>query len=65
MAKPARNRAMRNLNSAANYTARITGRTAEKAAVGLFRWATTGHTGLGDALARMPPMGFWDTIKHA
>lgn len=44
------------LNSAANVTG--------KAAVGLARWATSDHTGLGDALARMPSMGFWDTIKY-
>ena len=35
----------------------------EKAAVGLFRWAATDHSGMGKALERMPPMGFLDELK--
>ena len=44
--------------------AQATGRTTEKAAVGLFRWATTDHTGLTKALCNMPSMGFADTFKY-
>ncbi len=35
----------------------------EKAAVGLFRWAATDHSGTGRMLDNMPPMGFIDTMK--
>lgn len=57
-------RAMRNLTSAGRTAARFTGRAAEKTAVGLFRWATTDHSGLGRALDRMPDMGFLDSMKY-
>lgn len=39
-------------------------RTASRAAVGLFRWAATDHTGLASALARMPRMGFIDELRY-
>jgi hypothetical protein len=37
---------------------------AEKAAVGLFRWATTDHSGMSKALAHMPYMGFFETLLY-
>lgn len=62
---------MRNLRSAGWQAAKFTGRTAdkaagaaEKAAVGLFRWATTDHYGMSRALANMPSMGFLDTARY-
>ena len=44
--------------------AQSTGRLTEKAAVGLFRWATTDHSGMTEALHNMPSMGISDTIKY-
>jgi len=35
----------------------------EKAAVGLFRWAATDHSGMSKVLERMPPMGFLDELR--
>ena len=64
MAKPARTRAMRNLKSAGWSAAKLTGKTTEKAATGLFRWMTTDHTGTSEAFTNMPLMGFLDTIKY-
>lgn len=64
MSRPARSRAMRNIGSNLGSAAKFTGRTTEKAAVGLARWATTDHSGFGDALTRMPKMGFMDSIKY-
>jgi hypothetical protein len=49
MAKPYGNRnnhAMRNLRSAGSDAARFTAKTTGKAAVGLFRWASTDHSGM-------------------
>ena len=40
------------------------GRVGDKAASGLFRWATTDHTGLSQRLNRMPVMGFFDSVKY-
>jgi hypothetical protein len=40
------------------------GNVTEKAAVGLFRWATADHTGITDRLTNMPSMGFVDTLKY-
>lgn len=54
----------RNLRSAGNSAAKFTGRTTEKAVVGLFRWMTTDHSGVGRALLNMPSMGFFDTIGY-
>ena len=56
--------AMRNLKSAGWQAAKFTGRTTDKAAVGLFRWAATDHSGMGRALNNMPSMGFLDTLKY-
>ena len=53
---------IRNLKSAGSSVAKFTGRTTEKAAVGLFKWATTDHSGMNDALGRMPKMGLLDTL---
>lgn len=55
-------KAMRNLQSAGWSAAKLTGRTTERAAVGLFRWAATDHSGMGRALANMPTIGLLDTI---
>lgn len=62
---------MRNLRSAGWQAAKFTGKTAdkatgaaEKAAVGLFRWVTTDHSGMGKALDNMPSMGFFNTAKY-
>ncbi|CAG0999310.1 hypothetical protein MTYP_02760 [Methylophilaceae bacterium] len=56
---------MRNLRSAGWDAAKFTGRTTEKAAVGLARWATTDHSGMGKAFENMPSMGFIETIQYA
>ena len=58
------NRGMRNLRSAGMSAAKFTGRTTEKAAVGLFRWMVTDHSGVGRALQNMPSMGFFDTLGY-
>lgn len=58
------NQVTRNLRSAGNSAAKFTGRTTEKAAVGLFRWLVTDHSGIGRALLNMPSMGFFDTIGY-
>lgn len=55
-------RATRNLRSAGWDAAKFTARTADKAAVGLFRWATTDHSGMRKAFDNMPSMGFIDTV---
>jgi hypothetical protein len=58
------NRAIRNLQSAGNSAAKFTGSTTGKAAVGLFRWATTDHSGMGRALDNMPSMGFFNSVRY-
>ena len=58
------NSAVRNLKSAGWTAARVTGRATEKATVGLFRWATTDHSGMSKALENMPSMGFLDTFMY-
>jgi hypothetical protein len=58
------NRAYRNLAAAGSDAARLTAKTTEKAAAGLFRWATTDHSGMTKALENMPQMGFIDTIRY-
>ena len=64
MARPNSN-GYRNLKSAGMTAANATFRTADKAAVGLFRWAATDHTGFGDALTRMPSgIGFLASVKY-
>lgn len=54
----------RNLSSAGMSVAKFTGRTTEKAVVGLFRWMATDHSGVGKALLNMPSMGFFETIGY-
>ncbi len=46
MAKPYRTRSMRNLGSAGYSAAKLTVGTVDKAAVGLFKWATTDNSGI-------------------
>ena len=53
---------IRNLKSAGSSVAKFTGRTTGKAAVGLFKWAATDHSGMNDALGSMPKMGLLDTL---
>jgi len=36
----------------------------DMAVTGLFRWAATDHTGMGESLNRMPNMGFLDTLHY-
>ncbi len=55
---------MRNLQSAGLDAAKFTGRVTEDAAVGLARWATTDHSGIGKALGNMPSMGFFDSLGY-
>jgi hypothetical protein len=38
------------------------GNVTEKAAVGLFRWATTDHYGMTERLTNMPSTGFVDAL---
>ena len=45
--------------------AKFTGRTTEKAVVGLARWATTDHTGISKMLIAMPGLGLIDTLKYS
>lgn len=52
------------MRSAGWTAAKFTGRTTEKAAVNLFRWAATDHTGLSRALENMPEMGFFASLKY-
>ena len=52
------------LRSAGWQAAKFTAKAADKAAVGLARWATTDHTGLSKRLANMPPMGVGDTARY-
>jgi len=59
MAKPIRSR-IRHLESAAKSSAPVI----EKAAVGLFRWAATDHSGMSRSLANMPNMGFFRTLEY-
>ena len=47
-----------------NSAGRSVGKVSEKAATGLFRWATTDHSGITERLANMPQMGFLDTLKY-
>ena len=42
--------------------ARFAANAAEKAIIGLGRWATTDHTGTAKLLANLPPMGFVNTL---
>jgi hypothetical protein len=40
------------------------GKVTEKAAVGLFRWATTDHYGMSERITNMPAMGFLETLRY-
>jgi hypothetical protein len=40
------------------------GKVTEKAATGLFRWATTDHSGLSTRLAKMPSIGLVETLGY-
>ena len=50
--------------SSAWKTAQTAGRLTEKAAVGLFRWATTDHSGFSESLLHIPPMSAGETFKY-
>lgn len=58
------NRAAQNLRTAGGDAAKFAGRATEKAAVGLFRWATTDHYGTGDAFDRAAGMGYFEGLKY-
>ena len=67
MEKPYRNRSkrtMRNIGSAGCEAAKFTRSTEDKAAVGLFRCATTDHSGIGRPLYNMPSMGLFDIVRY-
>lgn len=51
---------LRSLNSAGKSIAKV----GDRAAVGLFRFATTDHTGITQRLISMPKMGFIDSLKY-
>ncbi len=51
---------IRSLNSAGKSIAKV----GDEAATGLFRFATTDHTGITQRLINMPAMGFLDTLKY-
>lgn len=55
---------IRSLNSAGNSIAKVTANTAEKAVTGIFRFATTDHTGITQRLINMPKMGLLDSLKY-
>lgn len=55
---------MRSLRSAGWEGAKFAARAAEKSAEGLFRWATTDHSGMNRALINMSSMGFIGSIKY-
>lgn len=57
-------RGMRNLGSAGMAGLNFAGKVADKSATGLFRWATTDHSGTAQRLAAMPKMGFIDSMKY-
>ena len=63
MARNPRSRPMNTHRSSGWKTARAAGRVTEKAAVGLFRWATTDHTGSSEALRHMPATSFGEALK--
>ena len=64
MARNPRSRSMNTHRSSAWKAAQTAGRITEKAAVGLFRWATTDHTGFSESLRHIPPMGAGETFKY-
>ena len=60
----ARNPRSRTHRSSAWKTAQAVGRITEKAAVGLFRWVSTDHTGFSESLRHIPPMSAGETFKY-
>ena len=56
--------ARRNTLKLAGSAAKTSGQVIEKAAVGLARWATTDHSGIGNALNNMPSMGFFESLLY-
>ena len=65
MARKTRNsRSIQRAGSSAWKAAKTTGRYADKAAGSFAKWLTTDHTGFGEALINMPPMGFWNTVQY-
>ena len=54
---------MNSRHSSGWKTAQAAGRATEKAAVGLFRWMTTDHTGSSEALRHMPATSFGEALK--
>lgn len=64
MARQPRRRSIRNLKSTGCQAARITGRTLDKTATGLFRWLATDHSGMTRMLSLMPQMGLLDSVKY-
>ena len=64
MARNPRSRSMNTHRSSGLKTAQTAGRLTEKAAVGLFRWVSTDHTGFSEALRHIPPMCAADTFKY-
>ncbi len=59
-----RSQGIRNLKSAGSSAVRFTGRSAGRAAVGLFKYAATDHLGLAESLRSAPKMGAFDSLKH-
>ena len=57
-------RGMRNLGSAGMAGLNFAGKVVDKSATGLFRWATTDHSGTAQRLLAMPKMGFMDSIRY-
>ena len=64
MARQLRRRSNRNLKSTGWQAARISGKTLNKTAAGLFRWLTTDHSGMSRMLTLMPEMGLLDSVKY-
>lgn len=55
---------MRNLRAAGLAGLGFTAKVVEKSSVGLFRWATTDHSGVTKALVNMPSMGILDSLRY-
>ena len=64
MARQSKRRSIRHLKSMGWQAARITGRTLDKTAAGLFRWLTSDHSGMTRMLTLMPQMGLLDSVKY-
>ena len=63
MAGNPRSRPMNTRKLSSWKAAQAAGRATEKAAVGLFRWMTTDHTGSSEALRHMPATSFGEALK--